>query len=132
MPKTSRQKIEFGDYQTPFPLAIQICETLTRLGVLPQTVVEPTCGIGAFVKASSTCFSCAKKIVAVDINAAHLSQVRRLACLDQRVEMIHADFFRMDWETVLRGLTTPILVIGNLPWVTNSALGVIEKEQTFQ
>ena len=126
MRKTSRQKIEFGDYQTPLSLANRICERLARLGVVPQTVVEPTCGIGAFVKASSTCFSCAKKIVAVDINATHLSQARKLACSDQRVELIHADFFRMDWEAVLEELTTPILVIGNFPWVTNSALGFIE------
>lgn len=126
MRKTPRQKIEFGDYQTPLPLANRICERLARLGVVPQTVVEPTCGIGAFVKASSTHFACAKKIVAVDINATHLSQARKLACIDQRVELIHADFFRMDWEAVLEGLTTPILVIGNFPWVTNSALGFIE------
>ena len=126
MRKTPRQKIEFGDYQTPLPLANRICERLARLGVVPQTVVEPTCGIGAFVKASSTCFSCAKKIVAVDINATHLSRARKLACLDQRVQLIHADFFRMDWAAVIEGLATPILVIGNFPWVTNSALGFIE------
>ncbi len=126
MRKTSRQKIEFGDYQTPLSLAIQICETLTRLEVVPQTIIEPTCGIGAFVKASSKCFSRAKKIVAVDINAVHLSHARKLACVDQRMELIHADFFRTDWEAVLERLTAPILVIGNFPWVTNSALGFIE------
>lgn len=126
MRKTPRQKIEFGDYQTPLPLANRICERLARLGVVPQTVIEPTCGIGAFVKASSTCFACAKKIVAVDINATHLSQTGKFACLDQRVQLIHADFFRMDWEAVLEGLTTPILVIGNFPWVTNSVLGFID------
>ncbi len=126
MRNTSRQKIEFGDYQTPLPLANRICERLARLGVVPQTVVEPTCGIGAFVKASSKCFSSAKKIVAVDINVTHLSRARKLACLDHRVELINADFFRMDWEAMLEELTTPILVIGNFPWVTNSALGFIE------
>ena len=121
-----KQKIEFGDYQTPIPLAVKICETLSRLDVVSQTIIEPTCGIGSFVKASSTCFSSAKKIIGVDINPFHLFQVRTLASHDKRVQLIHANFFQLDWQAVLKELPLPILVIGNFPWVTNSALGFID------
>ncbi len=126
MHKALKQKIELGDYQTPIPLAIKICETLSRLGVAPQTIIEPTCGIGSFVKASSTCFSSAKRIVGVDINPSHLLQVKAVAAHDKRVELIHADFFQLNWQAALKELSLPILVIGNFPWVTNSALGLID------
>ena len=35
MHKALKQKIELGDYQTPIPLAVKICETLSKLGVGP-------------------------------------------------------------------------------------------------
>ena len=125
MQKALKQKIEWGDYQTPISLAVKICETLSRLGVMPQTIIEPTCGTGSFVKASSTCFSSAKKIIGVDINPSHLFQVTMGTSHDKRVQLVHADFFRLDWQAVLKESPFPILVIGNFPWVTNSVLGLI-------
>lgn len=127
MHKALKQKIELGDYQTPISLAVKICETLrSRLGVMPQTIIEPTCGIGNFVKASSRYFSDAKKIIGVDINPSHLFQVKTVASHDKRVQLVHADFFQLDWQAVFKELSFPILVIGNFPWVTNSALGLID------
>lgn len=126
MHEALKQKIELGDYQTPIPLAVKICETLSKLGVGPQTIIEPTCGIGSFVKASSTCFSNAKKIIGVDINPSHLFQVKTVTSHDKRVQLVQADFFQLDWQAVLKELSFPILVIGNFPWVTNSALGLID------
>ena len=39
-----------------------------------------------------------------------------------------ADFFRVRWEEVLQRLPEPTLIIGNPPWVTNSALGAMEAD----
>lgn len=36
-----------------------------------------------------------------------------------------ADFFQKNWPELLNGLREPILVIGNPPWVTNSAVGAL-------
>ena len=35
------------------------------------------------------------------------------------------NFFEKDWTGTLSGLGEPILVIGNPPWVTNSAMGLL-------
>lgn len=39
--------------------------------------------------------------------------------------MIHESFFEVDWSATLGELADPILVVGNPPWVTNSALGAL-------
>ena len=63
MTNTLRQaQIEFGDFQTPLELAKRVCQKLIELGVSPVTVIEPTCGVGAFVEASAITFPAAKKI----------------------------------------------------------------------
>ena len=47
-----KYKIEYGDFQTPIELANQICHKLVELGVNPEIIIEPTCGIGNFIDAS--------------------------------------------------------------------------------
>ena len=42
-----------------------------------------------------------------------------------KVRVIHESFFEVDWPTTLGDLADPILVVGNPPWVTNSALGAL-------
>ncbi len=34
---------EFGDFQTPPELAAKVCEIVSRLGVQPLSLIEPTC-----------------------------------------------------------------------------------------
>lgn len=53
---TRNKKIEFGDFQTPIDLAETITQKLASLGVKPDIVVEPSCGIGNFLLASSKTF----------------------------------------------------------------------------
>jgi len=42
--------------------------------------------------------------------------------------LIHGDFFALDWHALLAELPDPLLVIGNPPWVTNSALAAIDSQ----
>ncbi|WP_420632783.1 SAM-dependent DNA methyltransferase [Candidatus Palauibacter sp.] len=41
----------------------------------------------------------------------------------ERAHVRCGDFFQTDWPRTLAGLEDPVLVIGNPPWVTNSAMG---------
>lgn len=50
----------------------------------------------------------------------------RLRLPANRTSVNVADFFEAPWERIVSELATPLLVVGNPPWVTNSALGVLE------
>jgi hypothetical protein len=117
---------EFGDFQTPGPLARQVCKLLSDRGIAPGSVVEPTCGVGNFLFAVLDQFPMAARGLGVEINAAHVD--RLAAALRTRpgankVRVICQSVFDTDWAALLRDLPEPILVIGNPPWVTNSQLG---------
>ena len=56
-------KKEFGDYQTPNQFAETICSLLyNELKLNPEVVIEPTSGLGNFIKAALNTFSTIKKI----------------------------------------------------------------------
>ena len=123
-----KSKVEFGDFQTPLPLARAVCELLSQRGVKPTSVVEPNCGRGNFVVASLEKFQTARKVVAADINAKHIASLR--SALEGRrwpseIDVCCGDFYCINWTQVLRTLQEPYLIIGNPPWVTNAGLGVI-------
>ena len=57
-------KREYGDYQTPEYFSLAVCEYLkNQRQINPTIIIEPTCGIGSFVK-SSLIFN-ASKIVGI-------------------------------------------------------------------
>lgn len=126
-----KQRVEFGDFQTPDALALDVCRCLSRIGIAPETVVEPTCGRGAFVIAAARCFDSLREILAFEVNPSHLATLRgRLAneSLPFPVHLRQADFFDLDWQESLGNQRGPLLVLGNFPWVTNAALGSIGGE----
>ena len=53
-------KIEFGDFQTPAALAGDVCALLARAMPHPASIVEPSCGTGAFLVAALRRFPKAK------------------------------------------------------------------------
>jgi len=121
-----KQKVEFGDFQTPDDLATELCQYLARLGIRPAVVVEPTCGVGAFVVAALECFPSVRKVIGVEVNPSYLTALsERLETAPRRecVVLREADFFQEDWRAVLANTDGPMLVLGNLPWVTSSTLG---------
>jgi hypothetical protein len=120
----SRAKIEFGDFQTPASLARQICELLRQKGISPEHVIEPTCGVGAFLVASAEIFPRAA-LRGWDINPDYvkrtISELRRAGAA-ARASVNCQDFFTHDWEHELELSPGKLLVLGNLPWVTNSTV----------
>lgn len=127
----SKEKIEFGDFQTPLKLASIACERLANLGISPSVIIEPTCGVGAFVIASLNQFETAKKIYCADINNDYLSVLRGSleAYPSQDVVSIeYGDFFGYDWASKASDSDGDLLVLGNLPWVTNTVQSKISSD----
>jgi len=124
----SRVQIEFGDFQTPANLARQICELLRRKQVIPEFVIEPTCGTGAFLVASTEFFPRAT-LRGWDINSDYVRQTTAAlhrAGAGARAAVECSNFFTHDWESELEELPGELLILGNLPWVTNSTASAID------
>jgi hypothetical protein len=121
-------KIEYGDFQTPLELANCVSQKLRTLGISPETIIEPTCGIGAFIEASSYNFPNAKKIVGIEVNETYLNQIQKRKSAfpnKERITLQLGNFFDFKWKELLKDIDGSILVIGNFPWVTNSQQGTI-------
>ena len=122
------KKIEYGDFQTPMDLADLVCQKLAETGVSPDYVIEPTCGLGAFLESAANRFDKAVKFTGVEINPEYLSRLKARSkdfSRSERVDIWEGDFFKFDWNKLLGEMDGEILVLGNFPWVTNAAQGTI-------
>ncbi len=114
-------KQEFGDWQTPLGLARSALDVIRRQCAAPAVVLEPTCGEGSFLAAAAERYGRAS-LVGYEIDEGHAGVARaRLPAGRTHIEV--ADFFAVDWDRRLGEMAGPILVTGNLPWVTSAALG---------
>ena len=121
-----KKQIEFGDFQTPYELAAQICGRLLKMGVRPDAVIEPTCGAGSFALAAASAFPAAREIYGFDVNKSHIDALRlKLSGHPDaaKIRLETADFFDADWRSIIGAMRGNLLVLGNFPWVTNSAMG---------
>ena len=119
-------RAERGDFQTPDELAVLVCELLARRGVRPASILEPTCGAGSLLLAALDAFPRARAAVGFDIDEGHVRRAARSLRSrhpERAARVASGDFFQIDWSDVLASLDDPLLVIGNPPWITNSALG---------
>ncbi|MCX7067604.1 MAG: hypothetical protein NTW85_07935 [Methylococcales bacterium] len=122
------KKIEFGDFQTPDNLARAICIKLVEWGISPNIIIEPTCGIGAFVLAAAHTFPLVNEIHGFEVNALYLEKLHhRLAAIQntEKIKLTQADFFNTNWKEIINGFSGSILILGNFPWVTNTAQSII-------
>lgn len=123
-------KWQFGDFQTPLELAKNIVKILkNNHSIQPDTVIEPTCGQGAFVKAALEEFP-DTQVIGFDINSSYIEETFKLIsqCDYHRASIRQADFFLLDWKQVLSQVTGTILILGNPPWVTSSELSSIQSK----
>ena len=129
----NRTSQEFGDFQTPPELALDVCSLLARKGLAPASVLEPTCGRGSFLAAALKSFPTIRKAVGIDINSHHVAHARGLLQTmgrSETSEIRHEDFFAADWNHILDSLPEPLLILGNPPWVTNATLGSLGSANT--
>lgn len=125
-----KTKIEFGDFQTPRDLAVAVTTFLLYAGISPSVIVEPTCGHGSFVLAAHNVFSKVRQIFAFDINDAYILGLRNKVHDASGVHwhVARQDFFTYNWKEFFAMFRGEILVLGNPPWVTNAALGVLRSD----
>lgn len=133
------KKTEFGDFQTPLGLAREVVEFLRATGETADVIVEPTCGRGSFICASLAAFPKAKAVCGFDINPAYFREAEQALSRDgeRKAHLECRNFFQVDWEEFFSAKSGRVLVIGNPPWVTNSALGSLRsnnlpKKTNFQ
>ena len=114
----SRNKAEFGDFQTPNHLCRRVCDLLLRINITPHSIVEPTCGTGGFLRVSVQAFPNCESVIGFEVNSDYAKEAKRI----KRTSVECANFFSQDWPTIFHSLVEPILVIGNPPWITNAAM----------
>jgi len=138
--RKSKQRIEFGDFQTPLDLSARICDFLLDQGVRPSSIVEPTCGEGNLLLSALDRFTSVIRAIGIDINPKYIERLQsRLSgrSHSNKTHVFQSDFFSTEWGRILDGLPEPILVIGNPPWVTISELASLDstnlpKKTNFQ
>lgn len=135
----TKEKIEFGDFQTPLQLAKEVVSSLT-IKENYKTIIEPTCGLGNFLYACIQEGVDPSKIQGWEINPVYVdhgnNHLNKLTG-SQRIFIEQKNFFEINWETLKASVQEPILFLGNPPWVTNSELGKllsknIPKKLNFQ
>ncbi len=125
--RKSKSITEFGDFQTPPELALAAIQILRELGIRPRSILEPTCGRGAFLSAAAICFPDTESIIGIDINQNHLRFADLIANrFNNRIDLRQGDFFKVEWKDIVTKTGGPWLIVGNPPWVTSSNLGAIE------
>lgn len=118
-------KREYGDYQTPEYYSLKICKYLKeKRKIKPSIVIEPTCGVGSFIK-SSLIFDMSE-IWGVEINSEYCKICEKTTA-DSRIHIVNDDFFSFDFKSVIKGKDN-ILVVGNPPWVNNSTLSSLDSD----
>lgn len=115
-----KRRVTFGDWQTPYVLAKEVVQLMMQRGT-PAAVLEPTCGTGTFLQAAASLVPQAT-LTGFDISSEYVEHARR-HLPDTRTSVNVADFFDVQWQHVVSELATPLLVVGNPPWVTNAVLG---------
>lgn len=123
-----RAKKEYGDFQTPLSLARRVAALVDQEDKHFGTIIEPTCGVGAFLQATAEHFGTAPKYFGFDINPDYVlaagASLARIGLPETSVEQ--RDFYGVEWEHFLAEQVGPLLIIGNPPWITNAGMGVIE------
>lgn len=126
-------RAEYGDFQTNLDLANKVTFHLTTKNILPEIIIEPTCGKGNFIIAAMKHFSNVKKVFGIEIYKPYVWETKfniidfylsNPANSKPEISIIHNSVFDFDFKTVAKkNSTQEILIIGNPPWVTNSKLG---------
>ncbi len=116
-------KKEFGDFQTPLPLAREVIGLVDSLIGTPARVVEPTAGLGAFLEAAEEKWGVGSVYNGYEINTTYVRDANsRLS--ERGIFIGQQDFFEADWRGILSVAgSEKVLVVGNPPWVTNAELG---------
>jgi hypothetical protein len=114
---------EFGDFQTPESLATRAVALVSKLFDIPDVIIEPTVGLGTFLKVAAERWKDICTYEGYEINKDYVNAAKKQLS-EHGVKIFHRDFFTENWKINLsRFPNARILILGNPPWVTNSDLG---------
>lgn len=131
-------RAEYGDFQTNQSLTQQIATQLKKEGINPQIVIEPTCGKGNFILSVLDTFENVERIYGIEIQKKYTWQAK-FNVLDfflnnpnktkPEIQIVNSSIFEFDYQIIKKTIgEKELLIIGNPPWVTNSALGVMDSK----
>lgn len=127
MSKKHLNKLEFGDFQTPEILTQQISKIIGNRFKNIKCVVEPTCGIGNFLKSMALQYPNISFLYGWEINPLYVELAQKnISSVTQNFKIYQQDFFQINWLNLEYQVDFPLLFLGNPPWVTNSNLSKIE------
>ena len=126
-------RAEYGDFQTNKDLANKLAKRLSKNNILPEIIIEPTCGKGNFIIASLSNFKTVKKVFGIEIYKPYVWETK-FSILDYflsnpnnnkpEITIKHCNIFDFDFKNISKQYPNEkLLIIGNPPWVTNSKLG---------
>ncbi|HPI20661.1 MAG TPA: hypothetical protein PKY56_09845, partial [Candidatus Kapabacteria bacterium] len=126
---------EYGDFQTNIEFANRIAKLILKKNIKPEILIEPTCGKGNFILASLSYFTSIKKVYGIEIYKPYVWETK-FNILDffltnpniskPEILITHQSVFEFDFKSISKLFSQEeILIIGNLPWVTNSKLGML-------
>ena len=132
--ETEKDRSEYGDFQTNENLSDTVVEHLARKGVSPQVIVEPTCGKGNFILAALRGFRNVRLVLGIEIHKPYVKQTKYKILhyflshpehtYRPEIHILQENIFSFDFSSWLFKIKSyRLLIIGNPPWVTNSALG---------
>ncbi|WP_457558555.1 hypothetical protein [Candidatus Harpocratesius sp.] len=139
--KHESEKIkDYGDFQTPISLTDKICTKLKELGIKPSIIIEPTCGKGNFVISALKHFHTVSEVYAVDIQKKYSWLFRWNLLVNPKVSnskasihFFNKDFFQFNFKSLLSKIDSrEILILGNPPWITNTALSQLNSKNLPQ
>ncbi len=119
----SERKI-LGDFQTPVQLARNVVSRLFASGYQWERILEPTCGQGNFIRACIEQATSVREIIGLELQQRYVEQSKRIRSETVTVSIVHQDIFDINLATALQwNVLSPLLVIGNPPWITNAEQG---------
>jgi hypothetical protein len=122
-------QVEFGDFQTPNRLAKQIIEFLSKKLLIPDIIIEPTCGLGNFIDEAYNHWLNKPQYIGFEINEEYYKTTKEKFSKYNNIEIKLQNFFTFDWNFYLKNFTDKkIAIIGNPPWVNSSTIGTLEGE----
>jgi hypothetical protein len=100
-----------------------VCVRLAELGGVPQRVLEPACGAGAFLIAARETFGPACELAGVEVQRERYGPaLAALGARDAALQVRFADAYRFDFGALPWAGDGPLALIGNPPWIAADAL----------
>jgi len=119
----SKRKI-LGDFQTPVKLARNVISRLLADGRQWERILEPTCGKGNFIGVCAEQATGAREIIGLEIQQSYVEKSKRIHSELVKISIYQQDIFDINLATSLQwNSLSPLLVVGNPPWITNAEQG---------